>query len=639
MTALEGRAAAAGAADARLGALESAAKAAGARTPERLADVDAELAERIAALEGAHATADADRKADAEATQDIKTAIAALRRDLAAGAQSADVAQTRAVSAGLERRLAALEARPFAATRWPRLPPTRAPPRTPPTRRSAPPARRATTRASPASPRIASRSPRSRRGSTSIETATAAPKSDMRVAAGAGAGRRRGGRARRRGDGACKRRLAAGEPLAAELAALERLGVAAASLAPLRRSRELRRAVAGGARARFRGLGAVIARAEPARRRRARRPRPQNPRRDGGAGENPQGRRKSSRRRRGARGAHPAPLRRRGDLARAARGPRRAAAGGARGGARLGARRRGAARRPTTPPRRSSATRSPTSALGDRRMLRAVGFPRSPGPRGLGAVVARRQSRRGRRDLARRRIQCLADGGARHRARRWRSALTLALALLRFVLRAPALMALRQPRAPAREGLCGAVARHDRRRRRRPRARRSARRARPSGYFGDESLTKLLRAQAAQLSGDRAGAVGAFNDMLAQRRHAHARPARPACRGAPRRRAPTRRSNTPVAPMPAPAPPWAAQAVLDDYAARGDWADALATVEANAQGRADRPPDRQPLARRVEDGARRRARRARRQVRRWRWPARRSISPRAWFPRRRSAAG
>ena len=34
-------------------------------------------------------------------------------------------------------------------------------------------------------------------------------------------------------------------------------------------------------------------------------------------------------------------------------------------------------------------------------------------------------------------------------------------------------------------------------------------------YVGEESLTKLLRAQAAQLSGDRAGAVAAFNEMLA----------------------------------------------------------------------------------------------------------------------------
>ena len=32
------------------------------------------------------------------------------------------------------------------------------------------------------------------------------------------------------------------------------------------------------------------------------------------------------------------------------------------------------------------------------------------------------------------------------------------------------------------------------------------------------------------------------------------------------------------------APPWAAQAVLDDYAAHGDWANALVTVEANAKG-------------------------------------------------------
>ena len=33
-------------------------------------------------------------------------------------------------------------------------------------------------------------------------------------------------------------------------------------------------------------------------------------------------------------------------------------------------------------------------------------------------------------------------------------------------------------------------------------------------HLGDAPLTKLLRAQAAQLSGDRAGAAAAFRDML-----------------------------------------------------------------------------------------------------------------------------
>ena len=231
LTALEGRAAAAGAADARLGALESAAKAAGADA-RASSDVDAGLAGRIAALEGAHATADAERKADAEATQDIKTAIAALRRDLAAGAQSADVAQTRAVSAGLERRLAALE---DAAVRSDALAPLAAD-----ARAAKDAADKALGAASAASddPRLA-RVAEDRQQIAAlkarldrIETATAAPKSAMRVAASAAP--EGGAAARAVAAMAMQRRLAAGEPLAAELAALERLGVAAASLAPLR---------------------------------------------------------------------------------------------------------------------------------------------------------------------------------------------------------------------------------------------------------------------------------------------------------------------------------------------------------------------------------------------------------------------
>ena len=87
------------------------------------------------------------------------------------------------------------------------------------------------------------------------------------------------------------------------------------------------------------------------------------------------------------------------------------------------------------------------------------------------------------------------------------------------------------------------------------------------------------------------------------------------------------------------APPWAAQAVLDDYAARGDWADALAAVEANAHGRLiDRPTAnrwRAVLKTALAAGARR----ARRQGGAGARPARRSISRRASCPPRRLRAG
>ncbi len=161
-------------------------------------------------------------------------------------------------------------------------------------------------------------------------------------------------------------------------------------------------------------------------------------------------------------------------------------------------------------------------------------------------------------------------------------ALSLAISLLRLALRAPALMSLAS-RARRRERGFKALSRGmiaigagDL-----GEAQRCAREA--ERYFGDEALTRLLRAQTAQLSGDRAGAVGIFNEMLAREDthilglrglHVEARRAGepdPALEFA--RRAYARA-----------APPWAAQAVLDDYAARGDWVNALATVEANAKG-------------------------------------------------------
>ncbi len=167
-------------------------------------------------------------------------------------------------------------------------------------------------------------------------------------------------------------------------------------------------------------------------------------------------------------------------------------------------------------------------------------------------------------------------------------ALPLLWGLLKFVLRAPGLIALASRERRREKGFAAlsrgmiAVGAGDLRE-----AQRSAREA--NRYFGEESLTLLLRAQAAQLAGDRAGAVAAFEDMLAQddthllglrglyieaRRAGHGEAAI-----AYARRAFARATS-----------PWAAQAVLDDYAARGDWGAALATVEAHAQARLiDRP--------------------------------------------------
>ncbi len=100
-------------------------------------------------------------------------------------------------------------------------------------------------------------------------------------------------------------------------------------------------------------------------------------------------------------------------------------------------------------------------------------------------------------------------------------------------------------------------------------------------FLGDEAMTKLLRAQSAQLAGDRAGAVTAFNEMLDDPRTQSL-----GLRGL---HIEARRAGESEAALEYAARahktgslPWAAQAVLDDNAAHGDWAAALATVESNA---------------------------------------------------------
>jgi HemY protein len=100
-------------------------------------------------------------------------------------------------------------------------------------------------------------------------------------------------------------------------------------------------------------------------------------------------------------------------------------------------------------------------------------------------------------------------------------------------------------------------------------------------FIGEEPLTKLLRAQAAQLAGNRAGATAAFNDML-EHSQTHALGLRGLHLEARRAGEADAAVEYASRAHKHAALPWAAQAVLDDRAQHGDWAGALATVESNA---------------------------------------------------------
>jgi HemY protein len=158
--------------------------------------------------------------------------------------------------------------------------------------------------------------------------------------------------------------------------------------------------------------------------------------------------------------------------------------------------------------------------------------------------------------------------------------IALAWGVIRFVFRLPSLVSLarkarrREKGYAALSGGMAAVGSGDART-----ATRLAAEARK--HLGDAPLTKLLRAQAAQLSGDRAGAAAAFRDMLDHpQTHAlglrglHIEARRAGDHHAALEYA--RRAHNHAAL------PWAAQAVLDDRAELGDWAGALAIVESNA---------------------------------------------------------
>ena len=153
---------------------------------------------------------------------------------------------------------------------------------------------------------------------------------------------------------------------------------------------------------------------------------------------------------------------------------------------------------------------------------------------------------------------------------------------LRLILRIPSLMSL-AARARRREKGLNAVSRGliaihagD--------ARAAAKHAADANrLIAGEPMTKLLTAQAAQLAGDRKGAVAAFNAMLDHPdthglalRGLHVEARRGGDHEAALHYAARANVHAPAA--------WAGQAVLDDRTRRGDWAGALATVESNAGG-------------------------------------------------------
>ena len=162
-------------------------------------------------------------------------------------------------------------------------------------------------------------------------------------------------------------------------------------------------------------------------------------------------------------------------------------------------------------------------------------------------------------------------------------ALGILWTLIRFVFRAPSLISLATNARRREKGYLAlsrgmiAVGSGD--------AQAAHRHAADSRKFiADEPLTLLLRAQSAQLAGDRPSAVAAFNEMLG-----HPQTHTLGLRGL---HVEARRSGDHQAALDYAvrahkyaALPWAAQAVLDDRAAHGDWAGALATVESNASAK------------------------------------------------------
>ena len=155
--------------------------------------------------------------------------------------------------------------------------------------------------------------------------------------------------------------------------------------------------------------------------------------------------------------------------------------------------------------------------------------------------------------------------------------------------------------------------------------------------IGREPMTKLLQAQSAQLAGDRARAVAAYNAMLDHHetqgiglRGLHVEARRAGDHAAALQYAMRANARAPAA--------WAGQAVLDDRTRRGDWAGALATVDSNAAARLiDKPTAnrwRAVIKTAMAEEAMERDPKARSS-----WRRRLASSRRRLCPRRRSAAG
>ena len=162
-------------------------------------------------------------------------------------------------------------------------------------------------------------------------------------------------------------------------------------------------------------------------------------------------------------------------------------------------------------------------------------------------------------------------------------ALTIVWGVLRFVFNIPSLVTLAARARRREKGLLAlsrgmiAVGAGD--------ARAATKHAADAGRLvAHEPMTKLLRAQSAQLAGDREGAVAAYNAMLEHHethglglRGLHHEARRSGDHEAALQYAMRANAHAPAA--------WAGQAVLDDRARRGDWAGALATVDSNAAAR------------------------------------------------------
>src|SRR5579885_3498748 len=152
--------------------------------------------------------------------------------------------------------------------------------------------------------------------------------------------------------------------------------------------------------------------------------------------------------------------------------------------------------------------------------------------------------------------------------------------IIRFVFRIPSLVTLARRARRREKGIAAlsrgmiAVGAGDARA-----ARRHA--AEAHRLIGDEPLAHLLRAQAAQLAGDRAAAEAAFRDMLGKE-HTHTLGLRGLHLEARRRGDHAEALKYAAEASRHAALPSAGQAMLDHRAAAGDWAGALATVESNA---------------------------------------------------------